>query len=622
MLDIRLIRRDPDAVRRRWRAAGRRGRGARPRARARRALAALTTELEQLRAEQNAASKALQGRAEPRAARAARRAVGPRPRAVRRARPRLRAERDAALASLPNLPADDAPDQDTVLREVGEAEPDRARPPGARRAADRHGARRAAVGLALRLPARRAGAAGARARPLRAGEARRRGLRAGDPAGARARAGAVRHRLPARHRAADLPPARRRPVPGRHLRGRARLAAPRRDPRRRELPLRYAGLLAPASAARPAPPGKDTRGIFRVHQFDKVEMFCFVEPDAAGDEHERLLAIEESIMQELEIPYRVVNIAVDDLGASAAKKYDMRGVAARPGPLPRADVVLEHDRLPGAAAGHPLPPGRGQAGAPGTRSTAPRSRSGGRSSRCWRTASRRTARCAAGVLWCADGRARRCLAAGADRRAGCEPTATATARGRAAASASRPSRREAAHAAPPQRGRDGPQRRRRPSRARPAPPAAARRWRSGPACGRRRCSTGGRSARGVGVIARAACGDRGGEAGAALGLGVGGDEQLGDGPVDRGLLADAQQRLGLAGHRLDQQRRSRRRGRRPCWTGRRPRGPRAAARARRSADAGRRRRRGAIGRGAAQCPQNHSHGGGSSPPSTSLSAGL
>ena len=77
-----------------------------------------------------------------------------------------------------------------------------------------------------------------------------------------------------------------------------------------------------ASAARRARRARDTRGIFRVHQFDKVEMFSFVEPDAAVDEHERLLAIEEELLQALEIPYRVVNIAVDDLGASAVKKYD------------------------------------------------------------------------------------------------------------------------------------------------------------------------------------------------------------------------------------------------------------------------------------------------------------
>jgi seryl-tRNA synthetase len=60
-----------------------------------------------------------------------------------------------------------------------------------------------------------------------------------------------------------------------------------------------------------------------VHQFAKVEMFSFVEPSESDAEHERLLAIEESICQELSIPYRVVAIAVDDLGASAAKKYDI-----------------------------------------------------------------------------------------------------------------------------------------------------------------------------------------------------------------------------------------------------------------------------------------------------------
>jgi seryl-tRNA synthetase len=87
------------------------------------------------------------------------------------------------------------------------------------------------------------------------------------------------------------------------------------------LPLRYAGFSScfrrEAGAA-----GRDTRGIFRVHQFDKLEMFCFVEPEAAAEEHERLLAIEEDLLQALGIPYRVVNIAAGDLGASAVKKYD------------------------------------------------------------------------------------------------------------------------------------------------------------------------------------------------------------------------------------------------------------------------------------------------------------
>jgi seryl-tRNA synthetase len=87
------------------------------------------------------------------------------------------------------------------------------------------------------------------------------------------------------------------------------------------LPLRYAAFSTcfrrEAGAA-----GRDTRGIFRVHQFDKVEMFSFVEPSGSAAEHERLLAIEERILSELEIPYRVVNVAAGDLGAPAAKKYD------------------------------------------------------------------------------------------------------------------------------------------------------------------------------------------------------------------------------------------------------------------------------------------------------------
>src|SRR2546423_5968655 len=89
-----------------------------------------------------------------------------------------------------------------------------------------------------------------------------------------------------------------------------------------ELPRRYAGFSScfrrEAGAA-----GKDTRGIFRVHQFDKVEMFSFVDPEQSDGEHEGLLAIEERIFQALAIPYRVVNIAATDLGASAAKKYDL-----------------------------------------------------------------------------------------------------------------------------------------------------------------------------------------------------------------------------------------------------------------------------------------------------------
>jgi seryl-tRNA synthetase len=86
-------------------------------------------------------------------------------------------------------------------------------------------------------------------------------------------------------------------------------------------PLRYAGM-SPCFRREAGAAGRDTRGILRVHQFDKVEMFSFVAPADAADEHERLLALEEGFLQALDIPYRVVNIAVDDLGASAVKKYD------------------------------------------------------------------------------------------------------------------------------------------------------------------------------------------------------------------------------------------------------------------------------------------------------------
>lgn len=89
-----------------------------------------------------------------------------------------------------------------------------------------------------------------------------------------------------------------------------------------DLPLRYAGI-SPCFRREAGAAGKDTRGIFRVHQFEKVEMFVFCEPGKATEEHERVLAIEESVMRDFDIPYRVVNIAVDDLGASAAKKFDI-----------------------------------------------------------------------------------------------------------------------------------------------------------------------------------------------------------------------------------------------------------------------------------------------------------
>jgi seryl-tRNA synthetase len=89
-----------------------------------------------------------------------------------------------------------------------------------------------------------------------------------------------------------------------------------------DLPLRYCGISTcyrrEAGAA-----GRDTRGIFRTHQFEKVEMYSFCHPDRSWQEHEWLLAIEEEIAQALGFHYQVVNIAAGDLGAPAAKKYDL-----------------------------------------------------------------------------------------------------------------------------------------------------------------------------------------------------------------------------------------------------------------------------------------------------------
>ena len=89
-----------------------------------------------------------------------------------------------------------------------------------------------------------------------------------------------------------------------------------------ELPLRYAGFSTnfrrEAGAA-----GKDTRGMFRVHQFNKVEMFVYTTPEESWAEHDRLVELEEAFLQSLELPYRAVDIAAGDLGAPAAKKIDL-----------------------------------------------------------------------------------------------------------------------------------------------------------------------------------------------------------------------------------------------------------------------------------------------------------
>jgi seryl-tRNA synthetase len=322
VLDIRLIRHDPDAVRA---ALSRRGEGA---AGAIDRLLelderwrALTTELEELRAEQNRASRSLRG-APTEEQRAELSALAARGRSLSDEESAVRAQRDAELAALPNLPAPDAPEHDTVLREVGEAG-----------ATGRDHLELAGEMIDMERGARLSGSRFAYLRGQLVllelalvrfafeklmGE----GFEPVIPP--------VLVREQALYGTGMLPDTEqqiyRLAEDDLYLAGTSEvaLASMHRDEilADDQLPLRYAGFSScfrrEAGAA-----GKDTRGIFRVHQFDKVEMFSFVAPEEAAAEHERILAIEESIMQELEIPYRVVAIAIDDLGAPAAKKYDL-----------------------------------------------------------------------------------------------------------------------------------------------------------------------------------------------------------------------------------------------------------------------------------------------------------
>jgi seryl-tRNA synthetase len=321
VLDIRLIRRDPDRVR-----AALARRGPEPAAAVDRVLElderwrSLTAALEELRAEQNRASKGRKG-APTLEEREQLQQLAARGRELSDEESSVRAERDAALASLPSMPDDDAPDEDTELRAVGDAGRtgrDHLELAGPRidieRAARMSGSRFAylkgelvMVELALvRFALEKLSGFGF--------------MPVIPP---------VLVREQALYGTGFLPDTEqqiyRLPDDDLYLVGTSEvaLASLHQDEilAADALPIRYAGF-SPCFRREAGAAGKDTRGIFRVHQFDKVEMFAFVEPDAASEEHERLLSIEESILQELRIPYRVVAIAVGDLGASASKKYD------------------------------------------------------------------------------------------------------------------------------------------------------------------------------------------------------------------------------------------------------------------------------------------------------------
>jgi seryl-tRNA synthetase len=281
------------------------------------------TELEEIQADQNKASRGRRGPPTPEE-RERLATLAARGRELSDREAALRAQRDAELATLPNLPAPDAPDEDTVLREVGDAGAtgrDHLELAGPRidieRAARLSGSRfayllgdLALLELALVRYALEK-LAGKGFTPVL------------PPVLVRERALYGTGFLPDTEQQiyrladGDLYLVGTSEVALASLHADEILAAD-------EPPVHYAGFSTcfrrEAGAA-----GKDTRGIFRVHQFDKVEMFSFVAPEDSGDEHERLLAIEEEILQELEIPYRVVSIAIDDLGASAAKKYDCEG---------------------------------------------------------------------------------------------------------------------------------------------------------------------------------------------------------------------------------------------------------------------------------------------------------
>jgi seryl-tRNA synthetase len=321
MLDIRLIRSDADAVRT---ALARRGDVAPDAIDQVLALDAqwreITAALEELRAEQNRFNKGRTGAptADEREQMAASAARG---RELTDNETSIRAQLDELLWALPNTPSDDAPPVDTVLREVGEA--------------GKTGLDHLALAGSMVDVERGAALSGSRFVYLRGDMvmlelalvqyAMRKLIGLGfepviPPVLVRERALLGTGMLPdTEQQIYQLPD------DDLYLVGTSEvaLASMHRDEilASEALPLRYAGF-SPCFRREAGAAGKDTRGIFRVHQFDKVEMFSYVEPSQSVDEHERILGIEESILKELNIPYRVVAIAVDDLGASAAKKYD------------------------------------------------------------------------------------------------------------------------------------------------------------------------------------------------------------------------------------------------------------------------------------------------------------
>ena len=124
-------------------------------------------------------------------------------------------------------------------------------------------------------------------------------------------------------------------------------------------PIRYAGWSS-CYRNEAGSHGKDTRGIIRVHQFDKVEMFSYCSLEDAAAEHQRLLGWEKQMLDKMELTYRVIDTATGDLGALGVPEVRLRGVGADPGRVPRAHLDVELHRLPGPPAEHPAPRRRRQ----------------------------------------------------------------------------------------------------------------------------------------------------------------------------------------------------------------------------------------------------------------------
>ena len=327
MIDLNLIRADPAAV---VAALARRDPGLASRVAEVAALDArrrqVLPELEALRAERNRASdeiaEARRGGADAAAQIGRMRELGERERTLEVDLRDIDNELRRAMEGLPNLPSEDAADQDTVLRTVGEPRP---------------GPLPDHLELAGALIDMEAGArvSGARFAYLKGDLVMlelalvRWALERVRSVGFEPVITPVLVREQALYGTGFLPDTEqqiyRLPEDELYLAGTSEVALASLHAGEilgeGELPRRYAGFSScfrrEAGAA-----GRDTRGIFRVHQFDKVEMFTFTTAERSREEHELILATEEALLTELGLAYRVVNIAVGDLGASAAIKYD------------------------------------------------------------------------------------------------------------------------------------------------------------------------------------------------------------------------------------------------------------------------------------------------------------